>query len=133
MKATLKLIVLLTYTIAVFFIENYIVLSIIALLNIALMLLLKVPKLKALKNIYFLSFFILFTAVINLRAVQEEPVQRFRLTRGNSRARLQIGDGDAAVLIGVIVAVVRADHRTGAVSHQELHTLHGLVLKRINA
>lgn len=66
MKATLKLIVLLTYTIAVFFIENYIVLSIIALLNILLMLLFKVPKLKALKNIYFLSFFILFTAVINL-------------------------------------------------------------------
>ena len=66
MKATLKLIILLTYTIAVFFIENYIVLSIIALLNIILMLLFKVPKLKALKNIYFLSFFILFTAVINL-------------------------------------------------------------------
>lgn len=65
MKATLKLIILLTYTIAVFFIENYIILSIIALLNIILMLLFKVPKLKALKNIYFLSFFILFTAVIN--------------------------------------------------------------------
>lgn len=65
MKATLKLIILLTYTIAVFFIENYIVLSTIALLNILLMLLFKVPKLKALKNIYFLGFFILFTAVIN--------------------------------------------------------------------
>lgn len=65
MKATLKLIILLTYTIAVFFIENYIVLSIITLLNILLMLLFKVPKLKALKNIYLLSFFILFTAVIN--------------------------------------------------------------------
>lgn len=65
MKATPKLIILLTYTIAVFFIENYIVLSIITLLNILLMLLFKVPKLKALKNIYLLSFFILFTAVIN--------------------------------------------------------------------
>lgn len=65
MKATLKLIILLTYTIAVFFIRNYIILLAIALLNITLMLLLKVPKLKALKNIYFLSFFIAFTAVIN--------------------------------------------------------------------
>lgn len=65
MKATIKLLILLTYTIAVFFINNYIALSIIALLNVILMLLFKVPKLKALKNIYFLSFFIAFTAVIN--------------------------------------------------------------------
>ena len=65
MKATLKLLILLTYTIAVFFVKNYIVLSIIALLNITLMILLKVPKLKAIKNIYFLSFFIFFTAIIN--------------------------------------------------------------------
>lgn len=66
MKATLKLIILLTYTIAVFFVKNYIILSIIALLNITLMLLFKVPKLKALKNLYFLSFFIVFTAVVNI-------------------------------------------------------------------
>lgn len=65
MKSTIKLLILLTYTIAVFFIKNYLVLSIIAVLNIILMILLKVPKLKALKNIYYLSFFIVFTAVIN--------------------------------------------------------------------
>lgn len=65
MKSTIKLLILLTYTIAVFFIENYIALSIIAILNIMLMILFKVPKLKALKNIYFLSFFIIFTAIIN--------------------------------------------------------------------
>lgn len=65
MISTLKLIILLTYTVVVFFVKNYIVLLIIALLNITLMLLFKVPKLKALKNIYFLSFFIAFTAVIN--------------------------------------------------------------------
>lgn len=65
MKSTIKLLILLTYTIAVFFIENYIALSIIAILNIILMILFKVPKLKALKNIYFLSFFIIFTAIIN--------------------------------------------------------------------
>ena len=66
MKATLKLLILLVYAVAVFFISNYVALLAIALLNITLMLLLKVPKIKALKNIYFLSAFILFTAVINL-------------------------------------------------------------------
>ena len=65
MKSTIKLLILLTYTIAVFFINNYIALAIIALLNIILMLLFKVPKIKALKNIYFLSSFILFTAIFN--------------------------------------------------------------------
>lgn len=65
MKSTIKLLILLTYTIAVFFVKNYLVLAIIAILNIILMILFKVPKLKALKNIYYLSFFIMFTAVIN--------------------------------------------------------------------
>ncbi len=65
MKSTIKLLILLTYTIAVFFVKNYLVLSIIAILNIILMILFKVPKLKALKNIYYLSFFIVFTALIN--------------------------------------------------------------------
>ncbi len=65
MKSTIKLLILLTYTIAVFFIKNYLTLLIIAILNIILMILFRVPKLKALKNIYYLSFFIIFTAVIN--------------------------------------------------------------------
>lgn len=65
MKATFKLLILLAYTIAIFFISNYWVLGIIATCNTVLMILFKVPKLKALKNLYFLSFFILFTAVIN--------------------------------------------------------------------
>lgn len=65
MKSAIKLLILLTYTIVVFFIENYITLTIIAFANIILMILFKVPKLKAIKNIYFLSFFILFTAIIN--------------------------------------------------------------------
>ncbi len=65
MKETLKLLILLVYTVLIFFISNYLILGIIAICNIVLMILFKVPKLKALKNIYFLSFFILFTAVIN--------------------------------------------------------------------
>lgn len=65
MKAIIKLLILLTYTVVIFFINNYIILSLIAVLNLILMLLFKVPKIKALKNIYFLSFFILFTAIFN--------------------------------------------------------------------
>ncbi len=65
MKATVKLLILLAYTIIIFFISNYWTLGIIAICNIVLMLLLKVPKLKALKNLFFLSFFIIFTSVIN--------------------------------------------------------------------
>lgn len=65
MKASLNLLILLAYSISIFFISNYIVLGVIAIINVLLMIVFKVPKVKALKNLYFLSFFIVFTAVIN--------------------------------------------------------------------
>ena len=66
MKNIVKFIVLLIYVIGIFFINNYIVIGSIALLNILLMLVSKINIKKAMINLLKLIPFILFTSIINL-------------------------------------------------------------------
>lgn len=68
MIATLKLIILLFFTIAVFFIDNYLVLGIIAISEVLLIIVLKVKKVKKvnmIKTMLYLLPFIVFTGLIN--------------------------------------------------------------------
>lgn len=65
MIATLKLIILLFFTVAVFFINNYLVLGIIAILEVLLIIVLKVKKVNMLKTMLYLLPFIVFTGLIN--------------------------------------------------------------------
>ena len=57
--------------------------------------------------------------------VQDVALQGLDLSRGDSSARLQIRDDDAAVLVGDVLAVGGAHHRTAGIGHQESHTLQG--------
>lgn len=65
MIATLKLIILLFFTVAVFFINNYLVLGIIAISEVLLIIVLKVKKVNMLKTMLYLLPFIVFTGLIN--------------------------------------------------------------------
>ncbi len=56
----------LIYTVGIFFINNYIILASIAVLNVILMLTIKINMKKALNNLFKLLPFILFTAVVNI-------------------------------------------------------------------
>ena len=57
--------------------------------------------------------------------VQDVALQGLDLSRGDSSARLQIRDDDAAVLVGDVLAVGGAHHRAAGIGHQESHTLQG--------
>lgn len=65
MIATIKLLILLFLTIAIFFIDNYFVLGIIAVIDILLVIFLKIQKLNMLRTMIYLLPFIMFTGVIN--------------------------------------------------------------------
>ena len=65
MKNIIKFILLLIYVIGIFFVNSYIALAIIALFNIALIIIEKINKRKASINLIKLLPFILFTSVIN--------------------------------------------------------------------
>ena len=65
MIATLKLIILLFFTVAVFFIDNYLVLGIIEISEVLLIIVLKVKKVNMLKTMLYLLPFIVFTGLIN--------------------------------------------------------------------
>lgn len=54
------------YTLVIFMLKNYLALLIVALINISLMFICKVPIKKAISNLLFLTGFILFTATFNL-------------------------------------------------------------------
>ena len=66
MKNLIKFILFLIYTIGIFFIENYIILFLIASFNIILMIIIKINMQKAIKSLIKLLPFILFTAIINI-------------------------------------------------------------------
>lgn len=66
MKNLIKFIMFLIYTVGIFFINNYIVLASIAVLNVILMLTIKINMKNALNNLFKLLPFILFTAVVNI-------------------------------------------------------------------
>ncbi len=66
MKNLIKFILFLIYTIGIFFIENYIILFLIASFNIILMIIIKINMKKAIKSLIKLLPFILFTAIINI-------------------------------------------------------------------
>lgn len=66
MKNLIKFILFLIYVIGIFFINNYIILGIIALINLGLILISKINIKKAIKNLIKLLPFILFTSLINL-------------------------------------------------------------------
>ncbi len=66
MKNLIKFIMFLIYTVGIFFINNYIILASIAVLNVILMLTIKINMKNALNNLFKLLPFILFTAVVNI-------------------------------------------------------------------
>ena len=66
MAKVLKLLTFLTYTIVVFFIDNYYILGACILLNMLIIGILKISFKKILKNLLFLSGFILITVLTNL-------------------------------------------------------------------
>ena len=66
LKNIVKFILFLIYTISIFFIKNYILLTLILFINISLMLISKININKAIKNLIKLMPFILFTVVINI-------------------------------------------------------------------
>ena len=66
MKNLIKFILFLIYTIGIFFIKDYIVISLIAVFNIILIITLKINMQKAIKNLIKLLPFILFTVVVNI-------------------------------------------------------------------
>lgn len=66
MRNLIKFILFLIYTIGVFFIENYIILASIAVLNVILMIIIKINMKSAINNLVKLLPFILFTAVVNI-------------------------------------------------------------------
>lgn len=66
LKNVVKFILFLIYTISIFFIKNYILLTLILFINISLMIISKININKAIKNLIKLMPFILFTVVINI-------------------------------------------------------------------
>lgn len=66
MKNAVKFILFLIYTISIFFIKNYILLTLILFINISLMIISKININKAIKSLIKLMPFILFTVVINI-------------------------------------------------------------------
>ncbi len=66
MKNIIKFILFIIYTVGIFFVENYIALAIILLINIFLMLITKINIKNALSNVLKLLPFILFTVAINI-------------------------------------------------------------------
>ena len=84
MKYLLKLILFLIYTIAVFFVKNYILLATIGIFNILLLLALKISPKLAINNILSVGIFILFTVSINI----------------------MFGDFSGAILIGIRLILV---------------------------
>ena len=66
MRNLVFFILFLTYTIGIFFIENYYILGIVLIINIFLMLIFRIKVLNTIKSIIKLLPFILFTGVINL-------------------------------------------------------------------
>lgn len=72
LKNVVKFILFLIYTISIFFIKNYILLTLILFINISLMIISKININKAIKNLIKLMPFILFTVVINIIFVDLE-------------------------------------------------------------
>ena len=70
MKNLIKFILFLIYTIGIFFIKDYIVIGLIAILNIILILALKINILNSIKNLVKLLPFIIFTVIINILLVE---------------------------------------------------------------
>ena len=66
LKNIIKFILFLIYVVGIFFINNYIILGIIAIFNLILMIISKINVKKSIINLIKLLPFILFTAVINL-------------------------------------------------------------------
>lgn len=66
LKNVVKFILFLIYTISIFFIKNYILLTLILFINISLMIISKININKAIKSLIKLMPFILFTVVINI-------------------------------------------------------------------
>ncbi len=66
LKNIVKFILFLIYTISIFFIKNYILLTLILFINISLMIISKININKAIKSLIKLMPFILFTVVINI-------------------------------------------------------------------
>ncbi len=66
LKNIVKFILFLIYTISIFFIKNYILLTLILFINISLILISKININKAIKSLIKLMPFILFTVVINI-------------------------------------------------------------------
>lgn len=72
LKNVVKFILFLIYTISIFFIKNYILLTLILFINISLMIISKINIKKAIKSLIKLMPFILFTVVINIIFVDLE-------------------------------------------------------------
>lgn len=72
LKNVVKFILFLIYTISIFFIKNYILLTLILFINISLMIISKININKAIKSLIKLMPFILFTVVINIIFVDLE-------------------------------------------------------------
>ncbi len=66
MKDIIKLVIFLLYTVVIFVIESYLILTILAFINILLMILLKIDIKKAVKNLISIAVFIIFATIINL-------------------------------------------------------------------
>ncbi len=66
MKNVIKFILFLIYTISIFFIKNYILLSLIFIINISLMIISKINISKVVNNLIKIMPFILFTIIINI-------------------------------------------------------------------
>ena len=64
--------------------------------------------------------------------VKNIAIQSLGFLHGDRGSGREAGDGNAAILIGGDVAVVGADHRAGAVRHQEFHAGQRSVRSAVN-
>jgi len=66
MKNLLKFLFFLMYTIIIFFIDNFFIITLFGFFNILLIIIKKISISKIIRNIFYVSFFIIFTATLNI-------------------------------------------------------------------
>lgn len=66
MKNLLKFLFLLAYTITIFFIDDFFIISLFSIFNIYLIILKKISFTQIIRNIFYVSFFIIFTVILNI-------------------------------------------------------------------